>query len=279
MSWHAGGRARSPLRASPANPRAIIHRHRSSANHRLGYPQGDDQLPVGRYGPLARCSACSVQPVTKYPRITYTDFAHSHQIPRHFSSTLQISWHLRVFPQRQVPWYNPPNMEPTPSLFWHAGGRARSPLRASPANPRTLIHRHRPSANYHPLLGYLQSGSRPSVGCCGPHPVDSRSEADSPAAPGKPLGAQNLGGLRKQVNLEKRTQFKMDVITYSYGGYAQFGVFENFKTNPISPVLYPADPARRRCPAPRRLSFGPRSARRQGNIAQSTELRRKPSKH
>ena len=95
----------------------------------------------------------------------------------------------------------------------------------------------------------------------------------------QPSHPSNLAGHGNRVNLEKRTQFKMDVKTYNYGGYGQFGVFENCQTNPISPVLYPADPARRRCPAPRRLSFGPRSARRQGNIAQSTELRRKPSKH
>ena len=63
-----------------------------------------------------------------------------------------------------------------------------------------------------------------------------------------PIHPSNLGGHGNKVNLEKQTQFKMDVKTYNYGGYGQFGVFENCQTNPISPVLYPADPARRRCP-------------------------------
>jgi hypothetical protein len=60
----------------------------------------------------------------------------------------------------------------------------------------------------------------------------------------QPSHPSNLGGHGNKVNLEKRTQFKMDVKTYNYGGYGQFSVFENCQTNPISPVLYPADPAR-----------------------------------
>ena len=64
----------------------------------------------------------------------------------------------------------------------------------------------------------------------------------------QPSHPSNLGGRGNKVVLEKQTQIKMDVKTYNYGGYGQFSVFENCKTNPISPVLYPADPARRLCP-------------------------------
>ena len=199
LSWHAGGGARSPLRALPANPGTLIRRHRPSANHRLGHPHGSGRPSVGCCGPRADLPACSVQNINNSTIITYNDMTTTLQIPRYFRSTLHILRHLRVFPQCRVPWYNPPHMEPTPSLSWHAVGRARSPLRAAPANPGTLIHRYRPPANYHPLLGYPEGSGRPPVGCSGPHPVDSRSGADSPTAPGKPLGAQNLGGLRKQV--------------------------------------------------------------------------------
>ena len=52
----------------------------------------------------------------------------------------------------------------------------------------------------------------------------------------QPSHPSNLGGHGNKVNLEKRTQFKMDVKTYNYGGYGQFSVFENCKTNPIIPM-------------------------------------------
>ena len=76
-----------------------------------------------------------------------------------------------------------------------------------------------------------------------PHSAGCRSGANSPAGQGISPRARNLGQIRRKVNLEKRTQIKIDVKTYGYNRYEQFSVFENCKTNPISPVLYRDDPA------------------------------------
>jgi len=108
-------------------------------------------------------------------------------------------------------------------------------------------------------------------------PVQAAAPARTPATfalePIRPQARENrsvprtLAVSSPTLKITKRTQFKMDVKTYNEGGYAQFRVFENCKTNPISPVLYPADPARRRCPS--RLQHRGRFARQPGNIAPS----------
>ena len=174
---------------------------------------------MGCCGSSAGLLACSVQSITKSPRITYTDFAHTLQIPRHFPGTLQMPryfrgalqmpWHLRVFPQRRVQCYTPPLMNTIPSPV-----QAAAPVRT----PSTLA----------------------------PEPISPQFR-ENRSVP------RTLAVSSQRLKITKRTQFKMDVKTYNYGGYAQFSVFENCKTNPISPVLYPADLAPWRCPRPAAL--------------------------
>ena len=94
----------------------------------------------------------------------------------------------------------------------------------------------------------------------------------------QPSHPSNLAGHGNRVNLEKRTQFKMDVKTYNYGGYGRFCVFENCQTNPISRVLYPADPARRRCPPAAVSRSEPASPSGRGKIVPDTEPWRSPPK-